>query len=302
MTKHVFSRSVGAVFIPLALAACASTDVSQPVTVLAAAVDQLEKDNRKTLDTIANSEVRAMENHLMETGQFIAYANKSCDQATDLSQCAVTSNAYAELLKQPINAVQVSLTLRHFDEYFDALALLASPGSSDDVSKSAQALAASVAGLAKQADRAGASSIVKKHAGLFGQLVGKGVDQYRVATLKRIIRQAHPEIKTAGLGAAAWFDQRAGIPKLLDDVVAKSEALSTALTGSKAAQVEALRALESATAALRKAHAASPGRQLERLVAMHDTLSRSSKRSATPEDVLQTLTLTHQILTAIKEK
>lgn len=243
------------IIVLVALAACATPDITKELTVANELLDKSGKNLRGKLSGKAKQELIALENARFAANEPVVEIVGSCDiaaaRAANLAATRCDLNSLLDPGANETNATAVLQSVDVLDGYFAALTKLASTKSSDDVKKQAGALVGALekTGSIQAESFQKLAKSAKEHGDLVVAVTGFFANQYRVYQLRRVVRKADPVIGRATEIAAAYLDDH-------DGTLAKAQAeLKKANTAVDDAIInENQKAHRAAVVRLRKAH------------------------------------------------
>ena len=228
----------------------------------------------------------------MQSDDFAIMADCRLVSAVDFSGGVVSAS----------NSLQA---LNAIDGYFKSLLALASSKSSDDVRQQATNLAAALkeASAAKYAPLAELAIRAPGTADQAVAVTGFLASQMRVAQLRRVVRQADPEIEGLLLGVAAFLDLQSGLSAAHEKLIAAQTEMEFAQTsGDPARYRRALDQLEARHAAFTKEQNASAGNSLRLLRKLHGELLKRLNSPGEPSEILAVVTEIRAVVDVIRKK
>jgi hypothetical protein len=282
----------------LALLACAAPEVAPEIGQASALLAETDKGVRPTLEPIAAAELAAAEDAAMQTGDTVLALDGTCnfaearDAGNAVTDCVLVEFARPD--KGPVNATTVLDALETMDNYFVALAALASSESSDEVAARSAALVDAL-GQLNQGNRSPAlariAGAATERKDLLVRTAGFLASRYRVAALRKVVRRADPVLGRLVLIAAAYLDQGPdGMPAAqmrLED--AEEEVALASGSGDVARHRRAVAELRAAFASFKAVEASSPANRLYLLRQFHAELLERLSGPQSAEEFLTTI-------------
>ncbi len=289
----------------LALAACTTPDVTSQIKAASDLATTSTAKFRPTLQAQANKDVRKAEKTLIDQRQTV-YELHDCDK-TDafgiMPNCRIVSTV--DISGKPASASNALVAFDAVEGYFTSLLALASSQSSDAVRQEATALAAALkeAEKAKYAPLAKLASRGAKNADQAVAVTGFLASQVRVATLRRIVRQADPEIEKILQTVAANLDLKSDLgARHAAFILARGTVEETQLAGNPEKYRQALDTLRVRHDAFVKAQNSSAGNSFRLLRKLHGDLLKRLNAPGDTSEILATVTEIRSVVDIIRKK
>lgn len=302
-------KLLGILILSATLLGCTTPNVTQEISGATELIGEIKPVLTKTLAKQAADDLRRAENDLIVNGDIVLDLT-GCDPIDDadtydlLPNCRLVNNADPNASR--LNAYSVLAFMNLVDGYYAALSALASSQNADAIG--AQTNALFVALEKAGAERNGALGILgtaaSKNKDLGTRAAGFFANQYRIVSLRRVVRQADPLISEGAKLAAAYFDTENSAMRRNQRLMLEASlaADSAAEAGNFAAQREALDQFKSAYSAFSEAERTSPATAFRLLARQHNLLLQQLDGTASAEQVFQTLTTIDEILIAYRKR
>jgi hypothetical protein len=289
----------------LALSACTTPDVTEQIKAASDLATTSTAKFRPALQSQAKKDVRQAEKQLIAQRATV-YSLRDCESTDDfgiMSDCRLVTAV--NLSAEPASASQALAAFDAVEGYFAALLALASSQSSDAVRQEATALTAALkdAQQAKYAPMARLASHGAKHADQAAAVTGFLASQVRIATLRRIVRQADPEIATILETVAAHLDLKSDLGTHHAALItAQGDMEDAQLSGNTTLYRSNLDTLKQLHAAFIKAQNASAGNSFRLLRKLHGDLRKRLNAPGDTSEILATVTEIRSVVDTLRKK